>query len=70
MTPRPRDTLPRSRCLAGPALLFRPVMNEASIFAGTSLPAVHRAVMDDHARLPWRFFARLMAAADRGVDRL
>jgi hypothetical protein len=24
------------------------------------------ASMDDHARLPWRFFARLQATEDRG----
>jgi len=45
-------------------------MNEAFVFAGTVQPAAHRAVLDDHARLPWRFFARLMATADRGIDRL
>jgi hypothetical protein len=24
--------------------------------------ALHRIVLDDHARLPWRFFGRLTAA--------
>jgi hypothetical protein len=24
--------------------------------------ALHRVVLDDHARLPWRFFGRLTAA--------
>ncbi|MBB5753465.1 hypothetical protein [Prosthecomicrobium pneumaticum] len=45
-------------------------MNEAFAPAGTDQPAAHRAVLDDHARLPWRFFARLMATEDRGPDRL
>ncbi|MCX5518667.1 MULTISPECIES: hypothetical protein [Kaistia] len=28
------------------------------------------AALTDHARLPWRFFARLLATEDRGSDRL
>ncbi|MBB3931626.1 hypothetical protein GGR25_002676 [Kaistia hirudinis] len=28
------------------------------------------AAMDDHARLPWRFFSRLQATEDRGSGRL
>jgi len=28
------------------------------------------AALDDHARLPWRFFSRLMATQDRGSGRL
>jgi hypothetical protein len=28
------------------------------------------AALDDHARLPWRFFARLQATEDRGSGRL
>jgi hypothetical protein len=28
------------------------------------------AALDDHARLPWRFFSRLQATEDRGAGRL
>jgi hypothetical protein len=40
-------------------------MQAAMPFAGARL---HRVVLDDHARLPWRFFGRLTAAILAGLS--
>jgi hypothetical protein len=45
-------------------------MNPTAELARACPTTADFAALDDHARLPWRFFARLQATQDRGPGRL